>query len=434
MARSPLWRHRDFMKLWSAETISQLGTAVTVLALPLVAITQLHATPFEVGALSALEFAPFVLVGLPAGVWVDRLRRRPVLIVGDLGRAALLASIPIAYEFDALTIWQLYGVAFAMGVLTVFFDVAYQSYLPSLVERNLLADGNAKLEISRSGAQIAGPGIAGALIGWLTAPVAIVVDSVSFVFSAAGIGLIRGQETVERVPRSERPRMRTEIAEGLRYVLGHRLLRPIAVCTATSNLFAQILQTQGIVFMVRTLGFSAAQIGTAYALGNVGFLIGASLTNTLIRRLGVGRTIVLSIGVVSPFAFLIPLASLGAPMVLVTVGLFGFALGNPTYNIAQVSLRQAICPDRLQGRMNASMRFTVWGTLPIGAALGGVLGGWIGLRPTLFIGAAGSCLAWIAPAFSPVWRLRTIADAQDQEAALAAVGSDTGLVAPAAPV
>ncbi|MDQ1438260.1 MAG: hypothetical protein QOK43_1889 [Acidimicrobiaceae bacterium] len=432
MARSPLWRHRDFMKLWAGETVSQFGTAVTMLALPLVAITYLHASAPQVGALTAVEFSPFILVGLPAGVWVDRLRRRPVLLAGDIGRALVLASIPIAYAFDHLTIWQLYGVAFAAGILTVFFDVAYQSYLPSLVDRSLLADGNSKLEVSRSAAQIAGPGVAGALISLLSAPGAIVIDSVSYVLSAGAVSLIRGTEQRERVAKADRPRMRTEIAEGLRYVLGHRLLRPIAMATATSNLFSSMGQAVAILFMVRRLGLSAGTIGLVYGIGNVGFLLGAMTTGWINSRIGVGRTIVLSMAACGPTLFLIPLATLGAPFAWLVAAMLGTAFGGPVYNISQVSLRQAICPDRLLGRMNASMRFMVWGTMPVGAAVGGVLGGSLGLRPTLFISAAGACLAWIPPALSPVWRLRSIAVAEEEEAAMAAARE--GVVPPGAAV
>jgi MFS family permease len=432
MPRSPLWRHRDFMRLWVAETISQLGTGVTLLALPLVAIEVLDASAPEVGALTAVEFAPFILVGLPAGVWVDRLRRKPVLVAGDLGRALVLASIPIAYALDVLTMWQLYAVAFVAGVLTVFFDVAYQSYLPSLVEKDMLADGNSKLEISRSGAQIAGPGIAGALIGAVTAPGAIVVDAVSFLLSGGAIFRIRAHEQHEPVPKSDRPRMRTEIAEGLRYVWGHRYLRPIAMATATSNLFNSMAGAVTVLFMVRTLDLSAGLIGLVFAVGNLGFLAGAALAAAIGKSLGVGRTIVMSIGLGSPFAFFVPLSDLGPALPWLMVGLVFASMGGVVYNISQVSLRQAICPDRLLGRMNASMRFMVWGTLPVGAAIGGALGGAIGLKPTLFIGAAGQCLAWVPPALSPVWRLRTIAEAEEEEEALAAA-RDGGVVPASAP-
>jgi MFS family permease len=418
MARSPLWRHRDFLRLWAGETISQVGTAVTLLALPLIAVNYLDATPLQVGTLTAIEFLPFILVGLPAGVWVDRLPRLPVLIAGDVGRAVALASIPVAYAFDALTIGQLYVVGFATGVLTVFFDVAYQSYLPTLVERRHLADGNAKLEISRSAAQIGGPGMAGGLIGLVGAPGAIVIDAVSYVASAGFLGTIRHRE--ERTRRGAdvpKPRMRTEIAEGMRYVLGHRLLRPIAMATATSNLFASMAQAVFVIFLVRRLGFSAGTIGLMFALSNVGFLLGAATAATCNRVFGVGRTIVFAMLLFSPFAFLTPLATEGPAFAMVVVAQFAFAFAGVVYNISQVSLRQAICPHRLLGRMNASMRFMVWGTMPVGAALGGVLGGWLGVRPTLFVAAAGGCLAFLPPALSPVWRLRSIAEAEDEEAA-----------------
>src|SRR5213593_4695457 len=248
-----LWRHPDFMKLWTGETISQLGTQVTLLALPLTAVVILKANAFQVGLLSTLEFLPFILVGLPAGVWVDRLRRRRILIAGDLGRAITLGSIPIAYELHHLTIWQLYAVAFLTGVLTVFFDVSYQAYLPSLVERDQLVDGNAKLEISRSGAQLAGPGLGGLLVQALRAPVAILVDALSYLWSAMWVFLIRKKEpAIERPPEGHRP-MREDIKEGLRYVWRHPLLRPIAFCTGSSNLFSSIYLAILVLFAVRAL-------------------------------------------------------------------------------------------------------------------------------------------------------------------------------------
>jgi MFS family permease len=219
-----LWRKSDFLKLWSAETVSQFGTQISELALPLAAIDVLHASAFEVAALTTVEFLPFLLVSLPAGVWVDRLPRRPILIGGDLARAGLLASIPIAYFFDALTIWQLYAVGFVVGIATVFFDIAYQSYLPALVERQEIIDGNAKLEISRSAAQTGGPGLAGVLIGLLKAPPAILIDAVSFFVSGVFILRIRKTETSLK-ERSPRRKMRIELREGLDYVLHHPYLK-----------------------------------------------------------------------------------------------------------------------------------------------------------------------------------------------------------------
>ncbi len=423
-----LWRHPDFMKLWTAETISQLGTQVTLLALPLTAILILKASPFQVGLLGTVEFLPFILVGLPAGVWVDRLRRKPILIAGDLGRVAALASIPIAYELGVLHIGQLYVVAFVTGVLTVFFDVAYQSYLPSLVERDQIVDGNAKLEISRSGAQLAGPGMAGALIEILKAPVAILADAISFLGSAIFVFLIRKPEPpVERHSTDgSKPKMRSEILVGLRYVWRHPLLRPIAFCTATSNFFGYIAQAVLLIFVVRQLGLSAGEVGLAFSIGNIGFLLGAFVSGRVARIVGLGRTIVGS-AMTFGLAFLpVPLATSDSifPILVLTMLIGGFA--NVLYNVNQVSLRQSITAERMQGRMNATMRFMVWGTIPLGSFVGGVLGGVIGLRPTLWVAAIGTLLAFVPPFLSPVRKLERIPDMPSKEPGVAEALATTG--------
>ncbi|HEX2266986.1 MAG TPA: MFS transporter [Actinomycetota bacterium] len=410
-----LWRHSDFLRLWSAETISQLGTQVTLLALPLIAILLLRANPFEVGLLTAVEYLPFLLVGLPAGVWVDRLRRRPILIAADIGRAVSLASIPVAHAVGELTLGHLYLVAFFNGTLTVFFDVAYMSYLPSLVERGQLVEGNSKLEVSRSGAELAGPGLAGAMVQVLTAPVAIVIDAISFVGSALFLFLIRHREPSRRAEQTEAPpRMRTEIAEGLRYVLRHRLLLPIAICTSASNLFAHMAFAIYLVFAVRQLGLSAALIGVTFALGNVGFVIGAVTASRIAKRLGVGRTIWVSAAIFGPSLVLIPLAPRTAPFPFLVAAWFLGSFGSVVYNVNQVSLRQAITPDRMQGRMNATIRFLVWGTMPIGAFIGGALANAIGLRTTLFVAAVGGLFVVLPVLLSPVRKLREIPEPEDE--------------------
>jgi MFS family permease len=412
-----LWRHPDFIKLWSAETVSRFGSEVSGLALPLAAIIVLHASAFEVAALSMVEFLPFILVTLPAGVWVDRLRRRPILVAADVARAMLLVSIPIAYGFDALTIWQLYAVGFLVGTFTVFFDVAYQSYLPSLVARRQLIEGNSKLEISRSTSQIAGPGLAGLLVGWLTAPVAILVDAVSFIGSALFLFRIRREEKpVQRSENAPARRMRTEIAEGLRYVTTHPYLRHIAGSTATFNFFGSFLGAIALVYAVRVLGLSPQLIGLMLTLSNVGPLIGALTANKFSSRLGVGPTIVGSTAVAGPMFLSIPLAPHGTAAIAVIGPAFALGgLANVVYNVTQVSLRQAMCPERMQGRMNSVMRFLVWGTIPLGALLAGTLASQIGLRPTLFIGAAGCCLPFLFVLLSPVRSLREMPEPVDEE-------------------
>jgi MFS family permease len=395
-----LWRHGDFMRLWTAQTISQFGTQITLLALPLAAIVVLDATAFEVALLGALEWTPWLLFSLPVGAWVDRVLRRPILVGADVGRAFVLLSVPLAYAFDALTIWQLYAVGFATGVLTVFFDVAYQSYLPSLVERSQLQEGNSKLEISRSGAQLAGPGFAGVLVDLVTAPVAVLADAVSFVVSALFLGAIRRQE--EPVQQAEQTRLRTEIVDGLRYVLTHPILRPSMAFVAVSNFFGSVMFAILLVYAVRDLDLSPAEIGVVFGLGNVGFLVGAALSSRISTRIGVGSTMVAAAALVGWPLLLIPLAprELALPVFVAAFGLASFA--GVIYNVVGLSLMQAITPDRLLGRMNASRRFVVWGTIPLGSLTGGALASVIGLRETLFVGAIGASIAFLPVLFSPI--------------------------------
>ena len=410
-----LWRRSDFLKLWSAETVSQFGTQISQLALPLAAIDVLHASAFEVAALTTVEFLPFLLVSLPAGVWVDRLPRRPILIAGDLARAGLLASIPIAYFFDALTIWQLYGVGFFVGIATVFFDVAYQSYLPSLVERRQIIDGNAKLEISRSGAQLGGPGVAGLLIGWLKAPAAILIDAFSFLGSALFIFAIRKTEA-SQADRAPRRKMRTELREGLSYVLRHPYLKNIAACTGLFNFFGSVGFAVLLVFARRELHLSPQAIGLAFTLGNVGPLLAALSANRISARLGVGRTIIASSILGGPMYLLIPFATPGhAALAFLVPAILVLGFTNVVYNIAQVSLRQAITPERIQGRMNSVMRFIVWGTIPLGSITGGALASQIGLKQTLITGGVGCCLPFLPVLFSPVRSVREMPEPLDEE-------------------
>jgi len=403
----------DFLRLWAAQSVSQFGSQVTNLALPLAAILVLRASTFEVAALGVVEFLPFVLFSLPAGVWVDRLRRRPILIVADLGRGAALASIPLAYVAGALTLGQLYAVGFVTGVLTVCFDVAYQSYLPSLVERDQIAEGNSKLEVSRSTAQVAGPGLAGVLVGAFSAPYAIAVDAVSFIGSAFFMTAIKRVEELPTSLASSRRRMWAEIAEGLGYVFRHPLMRPMMLWVATSNFFTTTVFSILLVFAVRVLHLSAATIGLIFSLGSLGTLAGALAATRIARRFGIGWTLIGS-AAAGGFAFLlIPLASgsLAIPLLVSAQLVFGFSA--LVGNITGISLVQAITPDRLLGRMNASRRFVVWGVIPLGGLAGGALGSHLGLRETMWIGAAGSSFAFLWVLFSPTRHVVEIDDAEE---------------------
>ncbi len=407
--RARLWGHPDFLKLWAGQTVSELGSQVSFIAIPLTAVTVLGAGPFQTGVLGALQFLPFLLFGLPAGVWVDRLAHRPVLIVADLGRMLALASVPVAWALGGLHLPQLYAAGFVVGVLTVFFDVAYQSYLPALVQREQLVEGNSRLALTQSTAEVAGPGVGGLLVSLVGPATAVAVDAASYAVSVFSLLLIRRREP--RVERPARTGLRAELLEGLRFVLGHRLLRSIAACTGLSNLFAHAGMAVLFVYAVRDLGLGAGSIGLWFSLGSLGGPLGALLVARLERRLGTGRTIAATAWLGFPSWVLLVLAPRSSPMpFLIASGMVG-SLAGVAYNITQVSLRQAITPRHLQGRMNATMRFLVWGTIPLGAFAGGVMGSLIGLRATLLAAAAGQLLAALPVTLSGVRRLRRVEDA-----------------------
>ena len=398
--RLGLWRDRSYLLLWSADTISQAGSQVTLLALPLAAVLVLHASAFEVAALAAIEFAPFLLFSLPAGVWIDRVARRPVLVAADVGRAIALVSVPVAAALGSLTVAQLFAVAFLTGTLTVFFDVSYQAFLPTLVDRDQLVEGNAKLELSRSAAQVAGPSVAGGLVQAATAPVAILVDAASFLVSALLLTGTPRDDPPARVPGQDGAAK--ELRDGLAFVFRNPYLRSVAACTALTNLFGNLVFALYVVYATRHLGLAPAVLGLVFSVGNIGFTIGALVANRAVAGLGVGRAIVGSSLLFGPALVLIPLAPPAHPVpFLVASGVVGgFAL--VVYNIAQISFRQSITPDRLQGRMNSVMRFLVWGAIPVGSLAGGALAATVGIVPALWVGALGGCLACVPVLASPV--------------------------------
>jgi MFS family permease len=395
------------MKLWTGQSISEFGSQISALAIPWLAAVSLHATPFQFSLLGVLGFFPFIVFALPAGVWVDRLRRRPILIVGDASRAVLLALIPVLWATGTLEIWHLLVIQFVVGIFTVFFDVAYQSYLPSLVDREQLVDGNAKLQLTVSTAQVAGPGLAGVLITALTAPYAIVLDAASFVVSTLFMIPIRRRETLpERTAGAPKPKMLPELKEGLAYVVRHPHLRAIAACTGSANLFGSVLFSIGLLYLVRVLDLSSFEVGVVFAAFGVGSIGGALVANPIQRRIGVGPAIVLP-AVLFPVAMLAyPLAPKGFPLPVLIAGSLIGGYSQVAYNITQVSLRQAITPERLQGRMNASMRWIVWGTLPLGLLAGGAIATAWGLTAALWVGAIGSLFTFLPVLLSGVRRIR----------------------------
>ncbi len=419
-----LLRHRDFRHLWAAETVSQVGTQVTLLALPVVAVTVLDATPLEMGVLTALETAAFLLIGLPAGAWVDRWRRKRVLVTADLVRAVVLATLPLAYLLDVLTLGQLFVVAAVTGTATVFFDVAYQSYLPTLVDRDQLVDGNGKLEASRAVAQVAGPGATGVLLRVLGAPLLIGVDALSFLLSALFIGRIGTPDVVP--DRAARRSLRAEIAEGLGFVVRHPLLRRIVACTGISNLFGSMNTALLVLYVIRELGLSESTLGLVFSVGAVGGLGGAATAAWFARRVGEGRAIPLSALVFAAAGTTMPLAALGAPVLWLVPGWFVLSWSVVVYNVVQVSFRQRLCPPGLLGRMNASVRFIVFGTMPLGGLLGGVLGEWLGVLPTLWIAAAGGVAGCLPVLLGPLLTTRDLPDELDATSARPVARAEAG--------
>jgi MFS family permease len=400
-------REPDFFKLWSGLTVSLFGMQVSGLALPLTAVVFLGASGTEMGILGAARWLPYLVFGLLAGAWLDRIRRRPVLIATHLGRAVLLASIPAAAVLGWLRIEQLYIITLALGSLMIFSDAAYQALLPTLVSREDLVDGNSKLELSRSIAVIVGPGVGGWLVQLVSAPLAVVVDAVAFAFDALLVATIRRPEP----PPAETPNgrsLRREVAEGLRWVFGSQVLRPVQAASMTFIGANAVWSTVYVLYATRELHLAPVLLGVVFAAGGPGALVGAFTASVVARRFGLGPVIVATHAVAGASVFLIPLAAL-APALAVPV-LMGAALvaglSITLGSIAELSLRQGMTPSRLQGRMNATMRSLNWSTAALGSLVGGFLGDAIGFVPTLLVGACGSfaSTAWLV--LSPIPRLR----------------------------
>jgi MFS family permease len=407
-------RYPAFFKLWVGETVSLFGSQITTLALPLTAVLTLQATPAQLGVLNAARYAPFLLVTLFAGVWVDRGRRRPVLVGANLGRMVLLLLIPLAAVSGLLRVEYLYVVAFLVGVLTVFFDLAYQSFLPSLVRREHLVWGNSRLQASASTAEIGGPGLGGVLVELVTAPFALLFDALSFLVSAISLALIRAPESTP-TPPADRGGLRAEIGEGLRVTFGNRYLRAIAGEAATFNLFEQAILTLFVLYATRELGMGAGVLGLTIATGGVGALVGSLVAGYAASRFGLGAALVGSMTLACVAPLLIPLTggdlAVAVPLLLLAFLAYGIGLG--ISSVHAVSLRQAVTPDGLLGRMNASYRFLVYGAIPLGALFGGVLGETIGLRPALVVSVLGLLLALAWVFFSPVPGLRRIPEQEE---------------------
>lgn len=409
--KGSLWRDRNFLTMWTGQAFSQFGSQITELAIPVLAVILLQATEWEVGVLNAANVAAFLIVGLPAGAWIDRMRKRHVMVWADLVRALALGSLPLLWFAGILEIWHLIVVALVMGVATVFFDVSYQSLIPSLVRPGQIAEANGKLEATHQVAGLAGPAVGGWLVGVLAAPVAILATVATYLASFVALLFTRDHEPPHE--RESRRPLHREIGEGLGWVFGNPLLRRIVCTTGTANFFGTIATTLLPIFVLRELGLSPEMLGVVFSLSAVGGLLGAIATPHIVKRIGEARAIPISAIIFCLVPFFLPAISLVPELAfpLLVIQFFGLSFSVLLYNITQVSFRQRITPARLLGRMNASIRFVVWGVMPIAALVAGALGTWIGTVPTLWLAAAGELLSCLFVVIGPFWSMRELPDA-----------------------
>lgn len=403
---SALWRHADFLRLWSALTISVLGSQITLFVAPVITLFVLDATVVQAGLVTACGYLPFLLISLPVGALVDRWPTRPLLIVADLGRAAALATIPIAYATGVLSLPLVCAVQLVHGALTVVADAAHLAFLPALVARDQLLEGNTKLGVSYSAGELAGPGLGGLLIKLVGAPFALLADAASFLISALLLAGIRGgRRSIADAPRSSLGR---RIGTGLRYVARNPVIRPIVLCMGGANFFDLYGMVSIVLpaFALRDLGLPPARFGLAYSAANLGALLALALNHRVVQRFGIGGVLLASSLLPGVGVLILASAPHANPLPALIAGLALALFGSTMFNVNQMSLRQQITPLDLQGRMNATVRFAIWGMIPLGAAAGGALADVLGTRPALVVAGAGSLLASL-----PIWLSRGRFDA-----------------------
>jgi len=408
--RPPLRRQRNFMLLLTGQTISMTGSAVTTVALPLVAIAVLGASAVEVGLLTAATYAAFILVSLPAGVAVDRLPKRKIMIWCDSSRLVIIGSVPVAAALHRLTLGQLYTVALAAGVCAVFFDVSEQSYVPSLLDPGDLTEGFGKLGASASFAQVSGRGLASGLVAVIGAARAITADALSYAVSVTCLLLIRGNEPRPERKSTDARQLRRDIVQGVVFITHHPVLRKTTACAATGNLFIAMQITLNLLFLVRVLHVPPALAGLFTALGSLGGIAGGMLAASMGRRVGSARIIWFSLLVFGAPALILPLAQPGWRTTLFVLGYGVAAFANAIFGASQLAYRQSVCPPGMRGRMNAASRWIIWGTLPFGGLLGGLLGSIIGIRASIWIAYAGSWACGFLVFFSPLRHARDLSD------------------------
>ncbi|HWM01425.1 MAG TPA: MFS transporter [Actinophytocola sp.] len=415
-----LSRHGDFLKLWGGQTLAMFGAQVVRTVLPLVAVIVLDASATQMGILSSLSQLPFLLF-LVAGVWVDRVRRRQAMIWTDVGRFALLAVIPVCYLAGWLTIEVLWVVIFLVGVLGVMFETAYHAYLPALVGREHVAEGNQKLELSRSTAQFAGPGIAGLAVTAVTSAMVLIGSTLTYLASAVLLMLIRKPDAAPAAP-ADRPNALKAIGAGLSWVLRHPVLRAITMATAVFWFFYSALQALYVLYLVRDLQVPAGWVAAIFAAAGPGAMVGSWMSIKVMKRIGLGRAVLWGVGSATVVLLLVPLASFAGPTWLVVGVLafsqFGYGLASQVGTVIQTTLRQVLTPDEMQGRVVASLRAMSLAMVPVGALLGGVLADVFGVEPVVWAASIGVLTPMIVYATSAIPGIRTL-PTEEEAAAMA---------------
>lgn len=406
-----LFSYRAFRLLFTAAAVSMLGTQVSLLALPLVAVITLNASPVQVGLIGTLGTAAFLLIGLPAGAWLDRIRRRRVMVAADLVRTVLIGSVPVAWALHVLALPQLYAVVFLSGIATVFFDVSSQSYLPSIVPRERLVEANSRLSSWDAANSVAGPSLAGYLVQLITAPAAAIVDAASYLWSALCLSRIRQPEPKPEPPAADR-RLIRDIKEGVVLVFRHPLLRPIAINGTATNLFVQIAITTLPLMFRRVLDLSAFTLGLFFALDGIGMLLGALFARRFTAWLGQGRALWIMGIAVTPACVFFPLINHGPWLWISGASWLVLNIRISVNNVVLISFRQRVTPHRLLSRMNATMRFLMTGVLSVGAAAAGLIGQFASIRAALWVASIGLALVWVPLFFSP---LRTMTELPTEE-------------------
>lgn len=413
LLRSNVLRQRDFLRFWIGKTVSQLGSQVTFLALPSVAILGLSASPFQVGVLQALQNLAFLFLAAVIGVWIDRVRRRRVLVLSDLGQAVVLGTIPLGAALHVLSLQWLYAAALLSGIFSVANNVTFDSYLPALVARSDLVEANSRIQTTSATTDVAGPPLAGLLIQVVGPAFAIVVDVISYAMSAAALLSIRTVEPIRPQVAGAHPNFFSQLIEGIRITLRNPILVSLAGCSMTANFAGAILMSVFLIYLYRDLALSPGVVGVILGVSGAGGVLGAFAAAGNLRRFGIGPALATLVVIEGFVIVAMPLARFGGAVIVIGLCQLIFAALEPTYAVAVGTIRQAVTPDHLRGRVTGTIRQVSFGVIPIGSLVGGILGTRLGITPTILVAGAlwGGSALWVF--LSPVIRLRETPEPMD---------------------